>query len=318
MRYDTNLISVSSGDRDPPAQMATTETISPRYEGLDSWPDEAILAAFSDGQVGAIAAVRKAHPSIAAAARAIAARSGESGRLIYVGAGSSGVIAALDGIELGGTFGWPDDRVAFLLANGTTLEPGLTGGPEDDVSRARAEMAALNPDPTDSIIAVAASGATPFTLAATDVARAAGALTVGVANNRTSALLAGVDFPIFLDTGAEVIVGSTRMNAGTAQKATLNMLSTLAMIHLGAIYDGMMVNLRVENTKLRRRAIATVMQIAGCPENEAGRALDLAGGRIKAAALVARGIVPAEAERLLAVSKGNLRAALERLTERVR
>jgi N-acetylmuramic acid 6-phosphate etherase len=298
--------------------MVTTETISPRFAGIDTWPDEAILAAFSDGQEAAVAAVRKAHASIASAARAIAARSGERGRLIYVGAGSSGLIAALDGIELGGTFGWPDDRVVFVLANGATLGPGLTGGPEDDVARARAEMAALNPDLTDSIIAVAASGTTPFTLAATNVARAAGALTVGVANNRTSALLADVDFPIFLDTGAEVIVGSTRMNAGTAQKATLNMLSSLIMIHLGAIYDGMMVNLRVDNTKLRRRAIATVVQIAGCPEDAAARALELSGGRIKAAALVARGLVPAEAARLLAASKGNLRTAFATLTERVR
>jgi N-acetylmuramic acid 6-phosphate etherase len=298
--------------------MASTETISPLSEGLDNWPDEAILTAFSDGQERAIAAVRKAHASIADAARAIATRSGERGRLIYVGAGSSGVIAALDGIELGGTFGWPDDRVVFVLANGTTLEPGLAGGAEDDIARARAEMAALRPTSSDSIIAVAASGATPFTLAATDVAREAGALTIGIANNRNAPLLAAVDFPIFLDTGAEVIVGSTRMNAGTAQKAALNMLSSLTMIHLGAIYDGMMVNLRAENAKLRRRAVATVMNIAGCSEAEAGRALDTASGRIKAAALIARGIVPAEAERLLAASKGNLRTALARTTERVR
>jgi N-acetylmuramic acid 6-phosphate etherase len=298
--------------------MATTETISPHYLGLDSWPDDAILGAFSDGQERAIAAVRAAHPSIAKAARAIATRSGESGRLIYVGAGSSGIIAALDGVELGGTFGWPDDRVVFVLANGTTLEPGLTGGPEDDVARARAEMAALKPGRTDSIIAVAASGATPFTLAATDVARAAGALTIGIANNRTAPLLAGVDIPIFLDTGPEVIVGSTRMKAGTAQKATLNMLSSLTMIHLGHVHDGMMVNLRADNAKLRRRALATVMRIADCSENDATRALDRADGRIKPAALVARGIEPAEAERLLAANKGNLRAALARLTERVR
>lgn len=298
--------------------MATTETISPNLSGLDTWPDEAILAAFSDGQEKAIAAVRGAHPSIAEAARAIARRSGDSGRLIYVGAGSSGVIAALDGIELGGTFGWPDDRVAFVLANGPMLEPGLAGAPEDDVTRARAAVAALKPTSKDTIIAVAASGATPFTLAATDVARAAGALTIGIANNRAAPLLAGVDIPIFLDTGPEAIVGSTRMNAGTAQKATLNMLSSLAMIHLGHVYDGMMVNLRADNAKLRRRALATVMRIADCGENDATRALDLAHGRIKPAALIASGIEPAEADRLLAANKGNLRAALARLTERVR
>ena len=298
--------------------MATTETISPNFLDLDTWPDVKILAAFSDGQERAIAAVRAAHPSIAQAARAIAKRSGESGRLIYVGAGSSGVIGALDGIELGGTFGWPDDRVAFVLANGPVLKPGLAGAPEDDVGRARVEMAKLTPTSRDTVIAVAASGATPFTLAATDAAHAAGALTVGIANNRTAPLLAGVDIPIFLDTGPEAIVGSTRMNAGTAQKAALNMLSSLTMIHLGHVHDGMMVNLRADNAKLRRRALATVMRIAGCSENEAGRALDRAHGHIKAATLIARGIEPAEAERLLAANKGNLRAALARLTERVR
>ena len=301
------------------AAMATTETISALYEGLDVWPDEAILAAFSAGQERAISAVRAAHGAIAAAARAIARRSGEHGRLIYIGAGSSGIIAALDGVELGGTFGWPDDRVAFVLANGTTLEPGLGGELEDDVARARGEMARLAPEATDSIIAVAASGTTPFTLAAVEAARTAGALTVGIANNGAAPLLAGVDFPILLDTGAEVIVGSTRMNAGTAQKAALNMLSSLTMIHLGAIYDGMMVNLRVENAKLRRRAVGTLMHIAGCGEPEAQRALAGCADRIKPAAMVARGgVAPAEAERLLAAARGNLRTALTMITEEVR
>ena len=298
--------------------MSSTETISTRNKGLDGWSDEAILSAFSDGQERAVAALRGAHAAIAAAAEAIADRSGERGRLVYVGAGSSGVIAALDGIELGGTFGWPDDRVVFVLANGTTLQPGLAGGPEDDVARAAAEVRALNLDASDSVIAVAASGSTPFTLAASEAARAAGALTIGIANNRGAPLLAAVDFPIFLDTGAEVIVGSTRMNAGTAQKAALNMLSTLTMIRLGAIYDGMMVNLRIENAKLRRRGVATVMQITGAGEQAAERALESAAGRIKPAVLMVHGLPPAEAERILATSKDNLRVALATLDERVR
>jgi N-acetylmuramic acid 6-phosphate etherase len=298
--------------------MSSTETISTRNKGLDGWSDEAILSAFSDGQERAVAALRGAHAAIAAAAEAIADRSGERGRLVYVGAGSSGVIAALDGIELGGTFGWPDDRVVFVLANGTTLQPGLAGGPEDDVARAAAEVRALSLGASDSVIAVAASGSTPFTLAASEAARAAGALTIGIANNRGAPLLAAVDFPIFLDTGAEVIVGSTRMNAGTAQKAALNMLSTLTMIRLGAIYDGMMVNLRIENAKLRRRGVATVMQITGAGEQAAERALESAAGRIKPAVLMVHGLPPAEAERILATSKDNLRVALATLDERVR
>ena len=298
--------------------MSSTEAISARSKGLDEWSGEAILSAFSEGQERAIAALRGAHAAIAAAAEGIARRSGERGRLVYVGAGSSGIIAALDGIELGGTFGWPDDRTVFVLANGTTLQPGLAGGAEDDAARASAEIAELKLNPSDSVIGVAASGSTPFTLAAIAAAGAVGALTVGIANNRAAPLLAGVDFPILLETGPEVIVGSTRMNAGTAQKAALNMLSTLTMIRLGAIYDGMMVNLRIENAKLRRRAIATVMHIAGCDERDAESAIDQAHGRIKEAAVIVRGVSPKDARDLLATTKGNLRAALVKLDERVR
>jgi N-acetylmuramic acid 6-phosphate etherase len=293
--------------------MATTEAISARYRGIDNWPGEAILAAFSDGQENAVRAVRSAHSAIVAAAEAIADRSGPSGCIVYAGAGSSGLIAALDGMELGGTFGWPDDRVALVLANGPMLKPGIAGGAEDDPSAARAEIARLKLRHEDSVIAVAASGATPFTVAAAEAARAAGALTIGVANNAGSPLTAAVDFPIVVETGAEVIVGSTRMNAGTAQKAVLNMLSTLTMIRLGAIYDGMMVELRVENAKLEKRARTTVMHIAGCSEPQAAAALVRADKSVKAAVLVALGVEPGEADRKLVAAGGNLRRALERL-----
>jgi N-acetylmuramic acid 6-phosphate etherase len=293
--------------------MATTEAISARYRGLDSWSGDAILAAFSDGQEHAVRAVRAAHPAIVSAAEAIAQRSGRSGRLIYVGAGSSGLIAALDGMELGGTFGWPDDRVALVLANGLTLQPGIAGGAEDDAGQGRRQIAELDVGHDDSVIAVAASGSTPFTVAATEAARAAGALTVAVANNTGSRLAGVADFPIVVETGAEVIVGSTRMNAGTAQKAVLNMLSTLTMIRLGAIYDGMMVGLRVENAKLEKRARATVMRIAGCSEEAAASALARANLSVKAAVLVALGVEPRDADKKLAASRGNLRQALEGL-----
>jgi N-acetylmuramic acid 6-phosphate etherase len=289
--------------------MATTETVSARYKGLDTWTDEAILTAFTDIQGAAIAAVRVAQPAIAEAAEAVAARSGAAGRLIYTGAGSSGVIAGLDGIELGGTFSWPDDRLAFVLAN-SSVTSGIVGGPEDDVALATSMMAALRLRPEDSIIAVAASGTTPFTLTTVDIGRKAGALTVGIANNRAAPLLTRVDFPILLETGAEVIAGSTRMGAGTAQKAALNMLSSLTMIRLGHIHDGMMVNLRIENAKLRKRAVGIIMQIAGCSEKEAVEALGRAGDRIKPAVLVARGVTPSDAEKLLGAGKGNLRTAL--------
>jgi N-acetylmuramic acid 6-phosphate etherase len=296
--------------------MTTTETISPHSFGLDAEDDEAIVAAFTEGQVRAVTAVASARPAIVSAARAIVSRlAAGSGRIIYVGAGSSGLIAALDGMELAGTFGWPEARTLFILANGHVLAPGLPGGTEDDGERGRAEMVLHAPSPADAVIAVAASGTTPFTLSATAAAREAGALTVGLASNAAAPLLARVDQPVFLDTGPEVIGGSTRMGAGTAQKAALGILSSLVMIRLGRVHDGLMVDLRIDNEKLRRRAVAIVMQIAGCGAEAAAAALEAAGDSVKLAVLVARGATPARARDLVAAADGNLRKALALLQD---
>ena len=294
--------------------MSITETISQHYRGLDAWDDAAILAAFVEGQRRAVASVDRACEAIAAAARAIVARLGDSGRLIYVGGGTSGLLGALDGMELAGTFDWPEQRTIFVLAGGTELKPGMTGGNEDDSALGGAEIAALAPQPSDVVIAVAASGSTPFTLGAVEAARKAGALTVGLANNPEAPLLAQVDKPVLLDSGVEVIAGSTRMGAGTAQKAALGLLSSLIMIRLGRVHDGHMVNLRVDNTKLHKRAVRMLVDIAHVDETEASIALNACGGHIKQAALVARGLAPEEATRVLAQTRGNLRAAMARLT----
>lgn len=293
--------------------MSTTETISGLYRGLDAWDDSAILAAFAEGQRRAVAAVADASTAIAAAAEATVARLGDLGRLIYVGAGTSGLLAALDGMELAGTFDWPEARTAFVLAQGGVLAPGMTGGCEDDPALAEAEMARLRPQPPDVVIAVAASGSTPFTLAAVDAARRAGALTIGLANNPQAPLLARVDRPVLLASGAEVIAGSTRMGAGTAQKAALGLLSSLIMIRLGRVHDGHMVDLRVDNAKLHRRAVTMLVDITQVDEAAAARALDACGGHVKQAALVARGLAPEAAARMLAETRGNLRAAMARL-----
>ena len=294
--------------------MSTTEAVSQQYRGLDAWDDAAILAAFAEGQARAVAAVTRASDAIATAARAIVERLGTDGRLIYVGAGTSGLLAALDGMELAGTFDWPEARTVFILASGTELKPGMTGGSEDDGALAAAEIARLVPKPSDVVIAVAASGSTPFTLAAVDAATRAGALTVGLANNPDADLLARVDHPVLLDSGVEVIAGSTRMGAGTAQKAALGLLSSLVMIRLGRVHDGHMVNLRVDNAKLHQRAVTMLADISHVDEREASKALDACGGRIKQAALVARGLAPAEAARILSETQGNLRAAMARLS----
>ena len=312
--YDTNLIRVGTRGVVTRGAMCTTETISQQYRGLDAWDDAAILAAFAEGQKRAVAAVDQASEAIAAAARAIVARLGESGRLIYVGAGTSGLLAALDGMELAGTFDWPEERTVFVLAQGTELKPGMAGGSEDDAALAASEIAKLALQPDDVVIAVAASGATPFTLAAVEAARKTGALTVGLANNPQAPLLEAADQPILLDSGVEVIRGSTRMGAGTAQKAALGLLSSLVMLRLGRVHDGHMVDLRVDNAKLYKRAVTMLVDIAHVDEREASQALDACNGRIKQAALVAKGLAPEEAARILADTRGNLRAAMARLT----
>jgi N-acetylmuramic acid 6-phosphate etherase len=290
-----------------------TETISPRYRGLDVWKDEDVLEAMWEGQARAIAAVRRALPSIGWAARMMAERLGTTGRIIYVGAGTSGRLAALDGAELAPTFGWPEDRTVFLLAQGPVLTSAATSANEDDAPRGRGEMLALAPKPEDAVIAVAASGTTPYTRAAALAAAEKGALVIAIANNADAPLFQQADVPILLDTGAEIISGSTRMNAGTAQKSALNLLSSLLMIRLGHVYDGLMVNLNVSNEKLRHRALAILMRITGCTREAASSALEACAGQVKPAALVIKGLSAREAADALAKSGGNLRSAFASL-----
>ena len=290
--------------------MSTTETIDPRYRGLDTWNDAEILAAFLEGQTRAMGAVGLALPAIAAAARAIAERIEPNGRLVYAGAGSSGRQAALDGMELGSTFSWPAERIAFALAEGTSLNPGVKGSDEDDAPLAKRTMRDLKLGPADCVIAIAASGTTPFTLAAAETAKAMGALVIAIANNAGTPLFRLADHTILIETGAEVISGSTRMNAGTAQKATLGLLSSLLMTRLGHVHDGLMVSMRADCAKLEARAARIVAAIAGCTPEVAAAALAAAGNRIKPAVLVARGQTVEKATQILTQSGGSLRVAL--------
>ncbi|MES1152916.1 MAG: N-acetylmuramic acid 6-phosphate etherase, partial [Dongia sp.] len=224
-----------------------------------------------------------------------------------------GFLAAADAMEIGPTFGWPDDRIHVLLAGGAEMKPGLKGDVEDHDDRGRAEAAALDLAKNDAMFAVAASGTTRYTLAALEVAKRSATLTVAIANNPGAPMLGIADHPILLETGAEIISGSTRMNAGTAQKATLGLLSSLTMIRLHRIYDGMMVDMRVQNAKLRERAMGMLINITGCSKEEAAEALRRSGDRIKPAALILNGVEPKEADRILETTGGDLRAALGQL-----
>lgn len=287
-----------------------TESNAARYRGLDTWDDGEILDAFWEGQSRAIAALRPALPSIGAAAQTLAQRLNAGGRVVYAGAGASGLLAAGDAMEIGPTFNWPDDRVCVLLAGGTDLTPGLKGDVEDHDDRGRTEAEALKLNRNDAVIAVAASGTTRYTLAVMEAAARAKALTIAIANNAGTPMLERADHAILLETGPEVISGSTRMNAGTAQKAALNMLSSLTMIRLNRTYDGLMVDHRVQNAKLRERAIGILRSITGATKESAAKALAACNDRIKPAALVLAGRSPDEAEQILSQVGGSLRAAL--------
>lgn len=292
----------------------TTETTSERFRAVETWADEEILGAILDGQVAAIAAVRGALPAIAAAATLLAGRWSAGGRIAYAGAGSSGLIALLDALELPGTYGMAADRLPVLLAGGAPSLDRLDGEAEDDAAAGAAAVADAGLGRGDVLVGVSASGSTRFTVAAARAARAAGAAVVAVACNRTAPLADAADVAVLVPTGPELVAGSTRMNAGTAQKCVFNMLSTLTAMKLHHVHDGMMVNVRAENAKLRDRAARIVARAAAVDEAAARAALVDADGEVKAAVLLAAGAARGEAGRLLADTGGNLRAALARLT----
>jgi N-acetylmuramic acid 6-phosphate etherase len=288
-----------------------TETIDPRFRDIDRWPTETAVTAMLDGQIAAVQALTSQSGAIAAAVDAAAARLIAGGRLVYVGAGTSGRIAVQDGVELTPTYSWPGDRMVFLLAGGTGALIESVEGAEDDADAARAEIAAAGVGPTDVVIGVAASGRTPYTVAAIEAGRAAGALTIGIANNAGTVLLTAAEHAILADTGSEAVAGSTRMKAGTAQKVALNLLSTAIMLRLGRVYDGLMVNMRVSNIKLAGRANAIVRDVTGVSAEAAAAALVSADNDIAQAILIARGMDAAAAGDALTRHHHNLRAAIE-------
>jgi N-acetylmuramic acid 6-phosphate etherase len=281
--------------------------------GLDLVPAAEVLDVLHQGQVAAAEAVRSALPAIAEAATLAATTIREGGRLIYAAAGSSGLMALADALEMPGTFGIDRAQVEVLFAGGMEALRDMRGGPEDDGEAARTALEALAPTPRDCVIALTASGQTPYPIAAAQAGRDAGTKTIGIANNADAALFSVVDVAICLPTPPEVIAGSTRMGAGTAQKIALNMLSTRMAIQLGHVHDGLMVNVVADNDKLRARARGIVATIAGVDEAAAATALAASHGSVKLAILVAQGATHADASRLLETHRGMLRPALAEL-----
>ena len=288
----------------------STERPSPRYSDIDVWEPSDIIEAMIEGQFTAVAAVRAARFALADATLAAEARLRNGGRLVYVGAGTSGRLAVQDGAELVPTFSWPQDRLLLLMAGGKDALLQSVEGAEDEVEQAVRLVQQHEIDVNDVLIAVAASGTTPFTLSSLREAKKRGALTIGIANNRDTPILAEADYPIFLDTGAEPIAGSTRMKAGTAQRIILNVFSSVVMILLGRVYDGLMVDLQAVNQKLVRRSESILRRLTGRSHEQACEALRQANGNVKLAVLLLHGCSLQQATNVLDRARGQLRAAL--------
>ena len=293
-----------------------TERPSPRYAGIDLWEPADILDAMIEGQFAAVAAAREARFALAPAVAAIEARLKHAGRLVYVGAGTSGRLAVQDGAELVPTFNWPADRLLLLIAGGRDALLRSVEGAEDASEQGARIVRQHAIDERDALIAVAASGTTPFTLACLREAKRRGALTVGIANNRGTPILNEADHAVFLDTDAEPIAGSTRMKAGTAQRIALNMLSSLLMIRLGRVYEGLMVDVQAVNEKLVRRSEEMLLKLTAANRDEVRQALQQAGGNVKLAVLLLRGCDLEKGQTLLDLAHGELRAALNLLEPR--
>ena len=287
----------------------STETISQDYQGLDAWDAGAIMRAVTAGNLHAIRAVEAAMSQLEAAAAGIEPRLRSGGRLFYAGAGTSGRLGVMDAAELAPTFGF--DRTAVLLAGGGEAQERAKEGAEDDVDAAATDVDAAGVGPQDALIGVAASGRTPYTVAAVQRARERGAFTVGMANNRATPLLQVGDVGVLLETGPEVLAGSTRLAAGTAQKAALNALSTAVLVRLGGAYDNLMVGMRPLNAKLKRRAVEIVAMAARLEDAEAEAVLERAGGDIRTAIVMAgTGSSAASAAAWLAENGMSVRAAI--------
>jgi N-acetylmuramic acid 6-phosphate etherase len=306
-----------AGSRRTPAEFAQlpTEAMHPRAAKLDTLAPEAIAALMLSEEVKAVRAAQARGVEIGAAARLVADRLAAGGRLVYVGAGTSGRLGTLDAVECVPTFGIPPSRVVPVIAGGPSALTKSVEGAEDNVRDAEQRMRRAAVGPADVVCGVAASGVTPFVRAALEYARFRRAATVFVTCGQVTTELA--DITIALDTGPEIIAGSTRLKAGTATKVVLNAISTAAFVLLGKTYGGLMVDVRPTNEKLWARAIRIVRTLSGVDEPAARRLLDKAGGRAKVALVMHHAGVPApRARELLIKNKGSLRAIIGDVSDR--
>lgn len=287
-----------------------TERVRTDLADLDLRSVTEIAEVMNAGDQGVALAVREIIPQIAAAVDAISERLARGGRLIYAGAGTAGRLGVLDASECPPTFNTDPAMVVGLIAGGPTALTNAIEGAEDDRELAHADLETIGLTKLDCVIGISASGRTPYAVAAVEYAREIGAVTGGLSCNTGSALGAAAHFPLEVEVGPELIAGSTRLKAGTAQKLVLNMLSTITMIRLGKTYGNLMVDVRSSNEKLRARAVNIVAEATGADSETIHTALADSNGEVKVAILMILGSVQAADAVALLAEHGSLRAAL--------
>lgn len=289
-----------------------SEGRNPRTMGIDLMPTEQILATMNDEDRQVPDAVARELPQIARAVDAIVAAFGKGGRLIYVGAGTSGRLGVLDASECPPTFGVPADMVIGLIAGGAPALVRAMEGAEDRASEGAKDLKHVNAGARDVVVGIAVSGRTPYVIGAIDQARSVGAVTVGLTCNPASAIARMADISIAPVVGPEVLTGSTRLKSGTAQKLVLNMLTTASMIRIGKSYENLMVDLHATNAKLVARAVRIVVQATDCSAEEAEQVLERTGRDVKLAILMQlTGESIEDAKAALHRSGGFLRRAIQ-------
>lgn len=292
--------------------ISSTESINPTTQNLDLFEPLPLIETFIEDQFNAVQAVKNAAPDIARAVNLAVSRLELGGRLIYAGAGTSGRLAFLDAAELIPTFSWSKERALVAMAGGSQAVFNAVEGAEDDFEQGRLDVLNFSPTANDVVIAIAASGSTPYALGALEAAKSVGALRIGISNNPNAPILEQSDVGILLETGAEVISGSTRLKAGTAQKIALNTFSSSVMVRLHKVYGNLMVDLQATNIKLVKRAIRLTVLATNKTELEATQALEPSGYHIKTAIIMLERQLNAEdAKTLLEQNNGNVRACLQ-------
>lgn len=289
----------------------TTEAANPAWAEIDTWPTQRLVEGMIAADVDLYAAIAACTDALTAAVDGIVERMQRGGRLIYVGAGTSGRLGVLDASEIPPTYGTDPNLVVGVIAGGDVAIRQAVENAEDDVEGGAEAMAALGVGEADTVVGIASSGRTPYVMGALAEAGRRGALRIGLTNNAGSPIGAAADIAIEVVVGSEFIAGSTRMRSGTSQKFVLNMLSTCAMVRLGKTYGNLMVDLRATNEKLRVRSVRTVVAATGVSEVEASAAVDAVGGSVKTAILMLlAGIDASVARDRLDAAGGHLRDAL--------